>query len=133
LGLSDEKRAKAWKQINSTATTKKALLNTETEETVLEKIARRIHDRHPTVRRCGMAEVTKQLRAIARRVALGKGIELLHRIDRNHAAWCASQEWQDDGGKYAKGLANWLAPTIERWNEPPSSSISEQEPPRLMM
>ncbi|HUA82651.1 MAG TPA: hypothetical protein VMB85_02255 [Bryobacteraceae bacterium] len=131
--LPDDERAAAWKKANGTATPKTSLLNPETEA-ALENIARRIRDRHPAVRRCGIAEAKKQLRAIIRRAARGERIELLDRIDRNHAAWCASSEWQKDGGTYAKGLANWLAPTMERWNEPPpSDSFGDPEPPKIMM
>jgi hypothetical protein len=138
--LSDEERAEAWKQAqgNGTVTTngaaKRSLLNPETE-TVLDQVARRIHARHPAVRRCGMAEVKNQLRAIVRRAAPAKRIDLLHRVDQNHAAWCATADWQKDGGQYAKGLENWLAPTKERWNEPPANAkgASDAEPPRLMM
>jgi len=55
-------------------------------ETRLEQVSRRIHVRHPAVRRCGINEVKKQLRAIMRRTSSAKRIELLHRIDQNHAA-----------------------------------------------
>jgi hypothetical protein len=62
---------------------------------------------------------------------------VLHQIARNHDAWCAWPEWRKDGGQYAKGLDNWLAPTKERWNEPPpernSDGVDGYGHPRLMM
>jgi hypothetical protein len=79
--------------------------------------------------------VKNQLRAIARRAAPEKRIEALHAVDRNHAGWCATSDWRKDGGQYAKGLENWLAPTKERWCEPPprGNNSVDPEPPKLMM
>jgi hypothetical protein len=119
----------------------RSLLNPEVE-TVLDQVARRIHDRHPPIRRRGIAEVKKQLRAIAHKAPAAQRIELLHQIDRNHAAWCAWPEWRKDAGQYAKGLDNWLVPTKERWKEPPpespperngSNEVNEYGHPRLMI
>lgn len=129
--LSDEERQEA---LNLDPVSKHARLSSEVE-TVLDQVARRIHDRHPSIRRCGMAEVTKQLRAIARKAPAPKRVDVLHQVDRNHAAWCAWPEWRKDSRQYAKGLDNWLAPTKERWNEAPphGTEAIEPEPPRLMM
>ncbi len=103
---------------------------------MLEHISRRIHGRHPAIRRCGITAVKKELAAIARRVPAAERIALLHRVDRIHAAWCACTDWLKENGQYAKGLENWLAPTKERWNEAPPSAITSRlipEPPKLMM
>jgi hypothetical protein len=128
--LSDEERAEALPKANGAT---KSLLNPEVE-TVLDQLAHRIHARHPAIRRCGMAVVKKQLQAITRRVQAAKRSEILRRVDQNHAAWCACPEWRKENGQYAKGLENWLAPTKERWNEPPpSAAAADPEPPRLMM
>jgi hypothetical protein len=137
FGLSDEDGQTA---LNQEPVPKHALLNPEVE-TVLDQVAHTIHDRHPLMRRCGMAEVKRQLRAIARKAPVPQRIELLHQIDRNHAAWCVWPEWRKDAGQYAKGLNNWLAPTKERWKEPPpesppersSDELNEYGHPRLMM
>jgi hypothetical protein len=119
----------------------RSLLNPEVE-TVLDQVARTIHDRHPPIRRCGITEVKRQLRGIARKAPTAQRIELLHQIDRNHAAWCAWSEWRKDAGQFAKGLNNWLARTEERWKEPPpesspernsSDEVNEYGHPRLMM
>jgi hypothetical protein len=119
----------------------RSLLNPEVE-TVLDQVAGKIHQRHPPIRRCGLAEAKKQLRAIARRAPKAQRIELLHQIDRNHAAWCGWSEWRKDAGQFAKGLNNWLARTKERWKQPPpesspepksSDEVNEYGHPRLMM
>jgi hypothetical protein len=129
--LSDEARAEAWSNTNRAP--KKSRLTPELE-TVLEEVSRRIHERHPAVRRCGIGVVKAQLKAIARRVAPAARVDLLHRVEQNHAAWCAWPGWCNDDGLYAKGLENWLAPTKERWNEPPPVAGGvDPEPPRLMM
>jgi hypothetical protein len=135
--LSHEERQQELLKPNSSA--KQPLLSSEVE-TVLDLVARKIHTRHPAIRRCGLGETKKQLRAIARRAPASQRIELLHQIDRNHAGWCAWPEWRKDDGQYAKGLDNWLAPTKERWKEPPpkserhsSDEVNEYGHPRLMM
>jgi hypothetical protein len=132
--LTDAERLKHWPKENGVE--KKSPLTPEMG-TVLDQVARRIHGRHPAIRRCGMAVVKAQLRGIARRTAPTERIDLLHQVDQNHAAWCAWPGWRNDDGQYAKGLENWLAPTKERWNEPPPHAAGaggvDPEPPKLMM
>lgn len=120
----DEQRAEAWPNGYGSGngdghgTSKKSLLNPELE-TELDKVAVRIHARHPAVRRCGLAEVKHLLRAIARKAKPAKRLEALREIDQNHASWCATPGWKKENGQYAKGLPNWLALTKERWAEGP--------------
>ena len=52
----------------------------------------------------------------------GRRAEALRKVDANHQAWCETPDWRKESGQYAKGLANWLAPTKERWSEPPPDS-----------
>lgn len=85
---------------------------------VVSGVAANIHGRHPAVRRdCGVAAIQKSLQAILRHREISKHQlqSYLARLDRNHAAWCATEQWKKDGGQYAKGLENWLAPTHERY------------------
>jgi hypothetical protein len=84
--------------------------------------AARIHERHPHSseyprRDCSAAQVEKRLTAILKRqgVSVAEREAYLERIDSNHAGMCASDAWQKDGGQFAKGLKNWLAPTEERY------------------
>jgi hypothetical protein len=78
-------------------------------------LAESLHARHPA-NGCGRAVIVKQLKTIVQ----GKGIEArsstLALIDENHAAWCATNDWQRG---FARGLENWLAPTRLRWKDPP--------------
>jgi len=88
-------------------------------DTFLEGIARRIHDRHPQNRRCGVAEIQKHLNAILKKVPGAERASRLTGIDQRHAGWCSSEAWTKENGQYAKGLANWLAPTMGRFDEQP--------------
>jgi hypothetical protein len=102
-------------------------------EAVLAEVAANIHARHPAIRRCGPSEVRHQLRVIARKEKASGRIDLLREIDQHHAGWCDSPQWQKDGGQYANGLANWLAPTKERWRDPPPEpEYREPEYPKLI-
>lgn len=91
-------------------------------EAILEETARAIHGRHPAVRRCGLGEVRKALAAIARRAPAADRLALLGTINENHCLWCASEQWTKDGGEFAKGLDNWLAPTKERFLAQPEQA-----------
>ncbi len=100
-------------------------------EAKIAEVAGRIKARHPACRSCGIAEITKKLKAILawrkreKHPSMGTHgkIGLVDLIDENHAGWCASSQWQrmgpDGPGHFARGLANWLAPTEERYLEPP--------------
>ena len=57
----------------------------------------------------------------------------LHSIDDIHAEWCASQDWQKDGGQFAKGLENWLSPSGEYFNISPDAEPEEPEVFRHLM
>ena len=88
----------------------------------LEIVAGEIHQRHPHFRRdCGPVEVRKHLNAILQHGKKNSskpwpGDDLvLDFINRNHANWCNSPMWTKDDGEFAKGLSNWLAPTMGRY------------------
>jgi hypothetical protein len=63
--------------------------------------------------------VVKKLHGILNRVPAKDRPDRLCEIEATHAAWCATDSWQEQDGKYAKGLANWLAPTEGRFDESP--------------
>jgi uncharacterized protein YdaU (DUF1376 family) len=94
-----------------------------TKENPLDESARRIHERHPAGRRCGLAEIRKHLRAILGKLPAAERSAKLAAIDANHAGWCQSEEWTKEGCQYAKGLGNWLAPTMGRFDEPPPAAL----------
>ena len=85
-------------------------------EQEIAETSERIHSRHPAIRSCGCGEIEKMLRTIVKSLPAEERIRKLHGIDENHASWCESEQWTKDGGEYAKGLANWLAPTLGRYN-----------------
>jgi hypothetical protein len=100
---------------------------TETSETefnrVLEKVASEICGRHPAHRRTITSTVITTLRRICRSGAPEERIEKLGTINRRHAGWCASAEWNEAGGRYAPSLAKWLDP---------GRGLFEAEPPVLI-
>ena len=78
--------------------------------------------RHP--RKEGEARALKMLR-----VVLKKNPGALAAIDAAHAAWCATERWTKEGGRYAPKLAAWLAE--QGWeDEPPEAKkTARPEPP----
>jgi len=107
------------------------------EKDHLREAAIRIHQNHPSARRdIGTGETGKRLAAILKRKRiLGADAEsyLQGLVDR-HARFCSSEQWQKEGGQYAKSLANWLAPTMERYDQdppPPFAQPRQVETPGL--
>lgn len=95
-----------------------------TEDDLVLITAQRICARHPAKRKCGPAEAVKRLKAIIAKLPKGERADKLGEIDRNHEGWCESEQWTKAGGEYAKGLANWLAPTEGRYEERPPARAS---------
>lgn len=96
---------------------------------VLDEIAKAIYDRHPQRRRdCVVRAVRKSLVAILRnkKVPRADQADYLLQIDQNHTGWCQSGGWTKDDGEFAKGLSNWLAPTMDRYEVQAPSNL----PPR---
>jgi hypothetical protein len=112
----DRERAKAWSNGNGLPTKNAPPSKTDV---AIDEVAGRIYARHPAARRVGIGEIKKQLRAILSKAKSRERLDLLRVVDTNHAGWCASPDWQKDGGQFCKGLSNWLSPTMERWKEPP--------------
>jgi hypothetical protein len=100
-------------------------------EGILTETSERIYARHPAIRRCGPGEVKKQLGAIVSKLPASERTSKLATIDANHAGWCASEQWQKDGGQFAKGLSNWLAPTKGRYDEPAPAVERVNAPDRV--
>jgi len=90
-------------------------------EKVIEGIARSILARHPRKRNGSMSvnAVAKALRLIVRDLELPDKVPKLLSVDANHEACCLQFDWQKQGGMYAKGLDNWLAPTMDRFDSKP--------------
>ena len=59
---------------------------------------------------------------------LKKNPAALEAIQTGHAAWCATERWTKEGGRYAPKLAAWLAE--QGWeDEPPERKPTKAEPP----
>lgn len=108
-------------------------------EDLLVLAAAAIHDAHPRPRRdIGKGQVRTRLREILRykRLAGRESVAYLGELVDRHARMCQSDQWLKDGGEYAKGLNNWLAPTIERYDQepppplPPGMARSRGQPSR---
>ena len=52
-------------------------------------------------------------------------------IERNHTAWCASEDWSRDGGRYVRKLENWLRDGD--WLEAPPEQAKSQQSTMLSM
>ncbi len=91
-------------------------------EAACEDTAKAIHARHPKRRRDISANaVAKLLRQIMRHkgVTVRAAPEALAEINRIHDATCASEDWQKDGGEFARSLENWLCPSKGRYEVAP--------------
>lgn len=110
--------------------------NGTAHQAALAAVARSIHARHPAVRRdCGVGAVEKQLAAILKHKHISSDqLDIyLRRVDANHAGMCVSEQWQKDGGVFAKALSNYLAPTKERYDvEVNRAAAPVPSAPRLM-
>lgn len=103
--------------------TPKGKTDPELEKTIT-RVAGEIHSRHPDPRRdIGVGAVCGKLRTIARKVPKAERIPLIEKINKIHTAWCATFDWRKEGGQYAKGLENWLAPTMGRYSVEPPTAI----------
>ena len=102
----------------------------------LQRVAARIHGRHPACRRdISVRQVIKQLAAILKfqHVPAAQQEQYLEVIDATHAALCETAGWTKEGGEYAKGLENWLAPRKERYLAKPPVIAAVSEPPLRMV
>lgn len=99
------------------------------EDDLIAETAARLCARHPKPRSCGPAEARKKLHAIVGKLPKSQRAGKLASIDANHSGWCESEGWTKDGGQYAKGLSNWLAPTEGRYDvEPPARASPSMDP-----
>jgi hypothetical protein len=88
-----------------------------------QKAAEQIHVSHPRERRdLGVQAIAKRLKEICSKNSISP-----EQIADNHESWCQSDQWRQNGGKYAKGLENWLAPTKSRWADPAPTVRDETE------
>jgi hypothetical protein len=117
---------------NTSSTAIPPTVQTALDEAI-ERNAKRVHGNHPRLRRdIGSGQVATRLRAICRRKHLS-GAEAALYLDalaERHELFCASREWCKDGGEFAKSLANWLAPSMERYDQDPpvSAAIADDDP-----
>jgi len=93
----------------------------------LKSVVASLHARHPAKRSCGPKEIRNHLEAILRKVKPAERLGLLSRIDENHRLHCETEQWRKDDGEFAKGLVNWLAPSKERFLEPPPAAECRQQ------
>jgi hypothetical protein len=108
-------------ELNEVKSTDDTLPAKTAHQATLDAVATSIHARHPSAhgrRDCGVGMVKTQLTAILKhkRVPAGEREQYLWGLDANHATMCGSEQWQKDGGEFAKALSNWLAPTKERYD-----------------
>jgi hypothetical protein len=92
-------------------------------EEALQRNSGKIHMEHPPPRRdIGKGQVKTRLKEILRHKHLSgaEAIGYLDELGERHSRWCGSDQWAKNGGEYAKGLNNWLAPTIERYEQEPA-------------
>jgi hypothetical protein len=95
----------------------------------VDLVSERIYSRHPSIRRCGPAEIKKHLRTITAKIKTAEAkIAKLYAIDAIHAAWCGTEDWTKEDGKFAKGLDNWLAPTMGRFDVAPARDPPKEKP-----
>lgn len=108
---------------------KSVVLEAPEVEAVITEVSARIHARHPDPRRDISAKaVGDKLRVIVRDIAQPEKIPKLRLIDSTHAARCLTEMWSKDGGEFAKGLENWLAPTMGRFDSQPVAVIPKHHP-----
>lgn len=97
-------------------------------QTGLEECAEKIHSQHPPQRRdLGKGAVRNRLKQILLHKRLitrggkarGKPLPYLVALATRHREFAESFDWTKDGGQYAKSLNNWLATTMERYDQPP--------------
>lgn len=97
-------------------------------DAVVKRVAGEIHCRHPAIRRdCSVAYIETKLRAVLkhRKISRDECEEYLERVNQYHRSLCESYGWSKDGGEFAKGLRNWLAPREGRYEPPPPSLLPE--------
>jgi uncharacterized protein YdaU (DUF1376 family) len=96
-------------------------------DSVVAEVAREIHARHPSIRGCSVSVIQKQLRGIVRKISsVQLKIETLRKVNSNHAKWCQTWDWTKDDGQFSKGLENWLAPTMDRWQSAPNEPKTQE-------
>jgi uncharacterized protein YdaU (DUF1376 family) len=100
---------------------------------VVVEVAARLLKQHPPLRRniglkgtCGL--LTKILKY--KRLSGTAAVEHLRSIGDRHQAQCSTDQWRKDGGQFAKELANWLAPSMERYDQEPPAVIAEDRTER---
>jgi hypothetical protein len=96
-------------------------------ENLLGTVSEKIHVRHPAPHRdISVNGIASRLRTICKKVGARK-MALLEEIDESHAAHCSSDQWTKNGGQFAKGLGNWLAPTKMHWEDtPPATPLLDE-------
>jgi hypothetical protein len=81
----------------------------------VEWLAERLIARHPRMRRCGPKEAKDKIRTILRKRPKAEWRAYAEQIDKAHEMECRSDQWRKADGEYAKGLSNWLSPTMGRF------------------
>lgn len=118
------------KEVRSKNNPPRKEISPETEAQI-EVIGSQILQRHPAIRRCSPKEVRDLLRKICFHLPTAQRIEKLRTIDQNHAAHCATDQWTKQGGEFAKGLRNWLAPTMGKFDVCPEANPQPAQYPKF--
>ncbi len=108
----------------------KEALAVSPEEEMVQETAKRLCETHPGPNGCGQAEAAKQIRGILKKLPRPEWAQKLLSIEQNHAAWCLTEKWV---GGYASGLANWLAPTVFRYDTKPTSNGNGHANPKVFV
>lgn len=94
----------------------------------VEWLAVRLLARHPKIRTCTPKEAKDKIKTILNKHPKAEWQAVVERIDTNHEALCRSEQWRKQDGEFAKGLANWLAPTLGRFDSEPPQQQPYQRP-----
>lgn len=73
------------------------------EPVAVDDIAERMYARHPRKKNKPLVEM--ELVSFARKHGAAK----LEDVDAVHGQWCASEEWQREGGRYVPALDRWIS------------------------
>jgi hypothetical protein len=83
--------------------------------------------------------VKKKLHPVFAKIVKSEQPGLSDQIDREHDSMCSSEQWQKNGGEYAKGLKNWISANADRWaSDDPIEPIepnlfAHSEPKKLLI
>lgn len=102
-------------QSNHNKRSKEYKKNTGACPAIIEQYGELMFQRHPSGRRGSLSAIRKCLKSILAALPEAEWEHKLAMIDKNHLSMCQSLDWKKENGQFAKGLENWLAPTMGRY------------------